>query len=137
MNEEIRESLDEEIKRLIEDLGTLESGSEEYAKATKDLATLYKLRTDEEKTEREFDEKMVDHEDEMEHKRQQLADQKRARISGYIVDILKIGVPFAGLVLSLATNMEAFNKGLRFEQEGVFTSVMVKEGLKNFFRTHK
>lgn len=137
MNEEIRESLDEEIKRLIGDLGTLESGSEEYAKATKDLATLYKLRMDEEKTDRELDEKMVDHEDEMEHKRQQLADQKRARIGGYIVDGLKIGVPLIGLVLTLATNTEVFNKGLQFEQEGVFTSAMVKEGLKNFFRTHK
>lgn len=137
MNEEIRESLDEEIKRLIEDLGTFESGSEEYAKATKDLATLYKLRTDEEKNEREFDDKQIDHDDEIEHKRNQLVEQKKERIGGYIIDVLKIGVPLVGLILTLATNTEVFNKGLQFEQEGVFTSTTVREGFKNFFRTRK
>lgn len=137
MNEEIRESLDEEIKRLIEDLGTFESGSEEYAKATKDLATLYKLRTDEEKNEREFDEKLVNHEDEIEYKRNQLKEQKKEKIGCYIIDVLKIGVPLVGLIMTLATNTEVFNKGLQFEQEGVFTSAMVREGIKNFFRTHK
>jgi hypothetical protein len=54
---EIKSLLNEEIKNEIQDLSTLQLGSEEKSRAIDDLTKLYKLRIEETKCELDYDEK--------------------------------------------------------------------------------
>ena len=57
MDEKIKNLLCEEIEEEILKLSSLEAGSKEKSTAINDLATLYRLKIEETKTELEFDEK--------------------------------------------------------------------------------
>ena len=54
---EVRELLEEEIKKEIEELGNFEQGSKEHTAAVENLAKLYRLKIEETKNDWEIDEK--------------------------------------------------------------------------------
>ena len=54
MGEEIKNLLEEEIKNEIENLASLEPGSEKHSTAVESLAKLYKVKLDEDKTSMEY-----------------------------------------------------------------------------------
>ena len=140
MNVEIKELLGEEIKNQIENLSSLEPGSDEHAKATENLAKLYRLKIDDDKNEiddnekfnrramdneqrvidAELKEKQIDtdieiRERELEIKEQQLREQSWDR---WINVGLQIGLTVIGIVA-----YDIWNKrGLRFEETGSITS---------------
>jgi hypothetical protein len=140
MNVEIKELLGEEIKNQIENLSSLEPGSDEHFKAIESLAKLYRLKIDDDKNEIDEDEKhnrrLMDNEQqvidvelkdkqidvdadirnrELKLKEGQLREQSWDR---WINVGLQIGLTLVGIVAYDIWN----RRGLRFEETGSITS---------------
>jgi hypothetical protein len=129
MNDEIKKMLEEEIKAGIEDLSSLESGSQEKTAAIDDLVKLYKLRIEETKNELEFDEKYDGRVTEELFKKKQFEEQVKDRY-------FKLGVEAAGILVPLIFYAVWMRKGFRFEETGTFTSTTFR-GLFNRFKPTK
>lgn len=126
MNDEIMELLGEEIKSEIEDLSSLEQGSEEHTKAVESLAKLYKLRIEETKNAKEAELKEQQIEDDAEIRGSELVEEVKNRY-------LRLGMEAAGIILPLLFYGSWMKKGFRFEETGTFTSTTFR-GLFNRFR---
>lgn len=109
---EVDKMLTEAIENQFMELASLEAGSEEKARATEDAAKLYKLRLEEVKNEKESREKAKDR-------------WSRLALDG------AIGLLAAGF------NLYVFKKGLKFEEEGTFTSGTLRRFMNNFPKPFK
>lgn len=136
MNENINELLDGEIAAEIQSISEMKDGSTEKSKAISDLATLYKLRIEENKNLWEADEK---------YDRRKMEEDaglrddniKRTQISEQIKDrYFKVGIAAAELMIPLVFYGIWMNKGFKFEETGAYTSTTFK-GLFNRFRPTK
>ncbi len=136
MEKQINELLGEEIKAEIESLSTLQAGSKEKTQAISDLATLYRLRIEETKTEWDADEKynrrlMDEQQTEIENT------QKEAQLSEQVKDrYFKLGIAAAEIVLPLMFYAAWMKKGFKFEETGTYTSTTFR-GLFSRFRPTK
>lgn len=136
MNEKINELLDEEIAAEIQSISEMKDGSTEKSKAISDLATLYKLRIEENKNLWEADEK-YDRRKMEEEAGLRDEDIKRTQISEQIKDrYFKVGIAAAELMIPLVFYGIWMNKGFKFEETGAYTSTTFK-GLFNRFRPTK
>lgn len=136
MNENINELLDEEIAAEIRSISEMKDGSTEKSKAISDLATLYKLRIEENRNLWEADEK-YDRRKMEEEAGLRDEDIKRTQISEQIKDrYFKVGIAAAELMIPLAFYGIWMNKGFKFEETGAYTSTTFK-GLFNRFRPTK
>ena len=161
MEENIGGMLNELIANEIESISGLEAGSEEKATAVENLATLYRLRIEENKSIWDADEKS-DHRmmeeristQENEIKKQQIEEQINRRImeeqagqqdvnirmqqvKEQVYDrYFKAGIAVAELIIPLICYGIWMNKGFRFEETGTITSSTFK-GLINRFRPTK
>lgn len=136
MNENINELLDEEIAAEIQFISEMKGGSTEKSKAISDLATLYKLRIEENKNLWEADEK-YDRRKMEEEAGLRDEDIKRTQISEQIKDrYFKVGIAAAELMIPLVFYGIWMNKGFKFEETGAYTSTTFK-GLFNRFRPTK
>lgn len=136
MNENINELLDEEIAAEIQSISEMKDGSTEKSKAISDLATLYKLRIEENKNLWEADEK-YDRRKMEEEAGLRDEDIKRTQISEQIKDrYFKVGIAVAELMIPLVFYGIWMNKGFKFEETGAYTSTTFK-GLFNRFRPTK
>lgn len=136
MNENINELLDEEIAAEIRSISEMKGGSTEKSKAISDLATLYKLRIEENKNLWEADEK-YDRRKMEEEAGLRDEDIKRTQISEQIKDrYFKVGIAAAELMIPLVFYGIWMNKGFKFEETGAYTSTTFK-GLFNRFRPTK
>lgn len=136
MNENINELLDEEIAAEIRSISEMKDGSTEKSKAISDLATLYKLRIEENKNLWEADEK-YDRRKMEEDAGLRDDDIKRTQISEQIKDrYFKVGIAAAELMIPLVFYGIWMNKGFKFEETGAYTSTTFK-GLFNRFRPTK
>lgn len=136
MNENINELLDEEIAAEIRSISEMKDGSTEKSKAIGDLATLYKLRIEENRNLWEADEK-YDRRKMEEEAGLRDEDIKRTQISEQIKDrYFKVGIAAAELMIPLAFYGIWMNKGFKFEETGAYTSTTFK-GLFNRFRPTK
>jgi hypothetical protein len=115
--DEIKECLDKEIEREINEMHLLWANPKEegYTNATERLAKLYKIRADEKQAEREALAKS-----------EQLAEAKKDRW-------IRFGVDTAGILLPLGFYAVWMRRGLKFEETGSFTSTTFR-GLFNRFR---
>ena len=129
MDEEIRKLLEEEIKREIRDLSTLEPGSKEKSTAIEDLAKLYRLRIEETRNEWDFNEKYESRDSDMQFKKDQLEEQVKDRY-------FKLGVEVASIILPLMFYAAWMKRGFRFEETGTYTSTTFR-GLFNRFKPTK
>lgn len=136
MDEEIKGLLEEEIKAEIRDLSTLQSGSDEKSTAIDDLVKLYKLRIDETKNERDFNEKCDLHVMEAESrtseeqlKKDQLIEQVKDRY-------FRLGIEVVGIILPMIFYAAWMKRGFKFEETGTYTSTTFR-GLFNRFRPTK
>ena len=120
MNENINELLDEEIAAEIQSISEMKDGSTEKSKAISDLATLYKLRIEENKNLWEADEK---------YDRRKMEEEIKDRY-------FKVGIAAAELMIPLVFYGIWMNKGFKFEETGAYTSTTFK-GLFNRFRPTK
>lgn len=131
-----KDLLNEEIVAGFQNLSNLKDGSDEKSSAVDDLVKLYKLRIEENKSERDADEKYDRRvmegkanikDDEM--KRKQLDEQVKERY-------FKLGVAAAELMVPLVFYGIWMRKGFRFEETGTYTSKTFT-GLINRFRPTK
>ena len=129
MDEEIRKLLEEEIKREIRDLSTLEPGSKEKSTAIEDLAKLYRLRIEETKNEWDFTEKYESRDSDIQFKKDQLEEQVKDRY-------FRFGVEAAGIILPLIFYAIWMKRGFKFEETGTYTSTTFR-GLFNRFKPTK
>lgn len=129
MGTEIKKMLEEEIKSEIENLATLKTGSDEHSSAVEDLAKLYKLKIEEDKTAIEYLEKAQSRKSDNELKDAQLKETIKDRY-------FRIGIAAAELVLPLMFYATWMNKGFKFEETGTYTS-RTFGGLINRFKPTK
>ena len=105
--EEIRKMLDEEIKSEINELASMKSGSDEKSAAIDDLAKLYRLKIEENKTKLEFEDR---------------AEERfigNAKAAEDLKDrYVRLGLDAARLLLPLMLYASLFKKGLKFEETG-------------------
>lgn len=116
---DIGEMLEEAIENQIMELAPLEAGSEEKSRATEDVATLYKLKIEEAKNEKE-----------VLYKHRELQEQAKDRW-------FRIGADVVIGVLATGFNLYVFRKGLKFEEEGTFTSGTLRRMMNNFPKPFK
>lgn len=129
---ELNERLDKELKRRFEDLGNLETGSDEQGKATDNIVKLYKLRMDEneqENSKNADEDKAVLERHKLELEEQKAKDDKLIRI---LTTVTSVGVTIAGF----AVGSHWYGKGFKFEETGTICSSTFK-GLMRDFRFFK
>lgn len=132
----IEELLSEEIAAQIEALSDLQSGTKEKSTAIDDLAKLYKLRIEENKSVWDADEKynrrVMDDESnnkDCDFKERQITEQVKDRY-------FRVGIAAAELLIPLMFYGIWMRKGFKFEETGAYTSTTFK-GLINRFRPTK
>ena len=132
----IKDLLNEEIATEIQNLSELKAGSDEKSSAIDDLAKLYKLRIEENKSEWDADEKYYRRvmegeantkDDEL--KQKQLEEQVKERY-------FRVGVAAAELMVPLIFYGIWMRKGFKFEETGTYTSKTFT-GLINRFKPTK
>ena len=134
--DKVTEALNEEIISEIQSLSLMTDGCEAKASAIEDLCSLYGLRLEELKLETDIQIKTLNAEREAEEakrkdeeaKQMTELDLKRKRkedILNAAKEILKIALPIASYIM-------LFNKGLRFEETGTYTSTTVRNLLHMF-----
>lgn len=132
----IKDLLNEEIATEIQNLSELKTGSDEKSSAIDDLAKLYKLRIEENKSEwdadEEYDRRVMEGEantkdDEL--KQKQLEEQVKERY-------FRVGVAAAELMVPLIFYGIWMRKGFKFEETGTYTSKTFT-GLINRFKPTK
>lgn len=129
---ELNERLDKELERRFEDLGNLETGSDEQGKATDNIVKLYKLRMDEneqENSKNADEDKAVLERHKLELEEQKAKDDKLIRI---LTIVTSVGVTIAGF----AVGSHWYGKGFKFEETGTICSSTFK-GLMRDFRFFK
>lgn len=129
---ELNERLDKELERRFEDLGNLETGSDEQGKATDNIVKLYKLRMDEneqENSKNADEDKAVLERHKLELEEQKAKDDKLIRI---LTTVTSVGVTIAGF----AVGSHWYGKGFKFEETGTICSSTFR-GLMRDFRFFK
>lgn len=129
---ELNERLDKELERRFEDLGNLETGSDEQGKATDNIVKLCKLRMDEneqENSKNADEDKAVLERHKLELEEQKAKDDKLIRI---LTTVTSVGVTIAGF----AVGSHWYGKGFKFEETGTICSSTFK-GLMRDFRFFK
>ncbi len=130
--EEINKLMDEELKRQITSLTTLEPGSDKQTAAVKNLTALYEARINEDKI-------LLDAEDKRETRAMARSDfhLKQAEQEERKVDrLLHAGIALLEIGLPLVCYGHWFRDGLKFEETGSITSSMMRN-LINKFRPKK
>lgn len=120
--EDKRNLLEDQIERHLKKMETLEVGSVEMEKATRELDTLYKLAQEADADKRKAlaeDEEVIRNERRFELEQEKFAYQKKQ-------DRVKSGVEIGTLLLGTGTSIWAFAKGMKFEMDGVFKTTTVK-----------
>lgn len=130
--EEINKLMDEELKRQITSLTTLEPGSDKQTAAVKNLTALYEARINEDKI-------LLDAEDKRETRAMARNDflLKEAEQEERKVDrLVHAGIALLEIGLPLVCYGHWFRDGLKFEETGSITSSMMRN-LINKFRPKK
>lgn len=120
----LRDQIDEELKERIKELGSIPAGTEQYEKASAAISELYKLRVEDYKADAEYDlecRKL----DAAENDRK--AEAKENRLGRYIT--------ICSIVVPVVFNGYWLGRTLKFEETGVFTSI-VSKGLVNKLFKH-
>ena len=131
--DEIRDLLGEEIGNEIEDLASLESGSEAKSKAVEDVAKLYRLRIEEIKAETEKEDaqeraklERMKRDDAILSEELQYKNQK---IDRWINVGLQVGLMIGGWIVYDIWQ----RRGLKFEENGVVTSPWTRNLMSKMF----
>ena len=125
---ELNERLDKELERRFEDLGNLETGSDEQGKATDNIVKLYN-ENEQENSKNADEDKAVLELHKLELEEQKAKDDKLIRI---LTTVTSVGVTIAGF----AVGSHWYGKGFKFEETGTICSSTFK-GLMRDFRFFK
>lgn len=130
MGEEIKGLLEEEIKSEIENLSSLEAGSQKHSDAVDSLAKLYKLKLEEDKSSMEYLEKTQNRESDKGFKCAQMEEAIKDRY-------FRLGIAAAEIVLPLMFYGIWMKRGFAFEKDGTFTSQTFRGLFSRFKPTKK
>lgn len=130
MGEEIKSLLEEEIKFEIENLSSLEAGSQQHSAAVESLTKLYKLKIEEDKSSMDYREKEESRNTELDIKRNQMDEAVKDRY-------FRFGIAAAELILPLVFYGIWMNRGFMFEKDGTFTSQTFRGLFSRFKPTKK
>lgn len=130
MGEKIKDLLEEEIKSEIENLSSLNAGSQEHSAAVESLAKLYKLKIEEDKSSMDYYEKEESRNTELNIKRNQMDEAVKDRY-------FRLGIAAAELVLPLMFYGIWMNRGFKFEKDGTYTSQTFRGLFSRFKPTKK
>lgn len=130
MGEEIKDLLLEEIKSEIENLSSLEAGSQEHSTAVESLSKLYKLKIEEDKSSMDHYEKEENRHTELDIKRNQMDEAVKDRY-------FRLGIAAAELILPLMFYGVWMKRGFMFEKEGTYTSQTFRGLFSRFKPTKK
>lgn len=128
----LRDLLEEEIKKEIGKLSSMQLGTDEHAKAVESLTKLYKVNIEGLESERAFREQCeqdVDRERDWRFKNAQLEEQRKDRY-------FKLGVDAASIMVPIVFYGVWMHRGFKFEETGTFTSQTFRN-LFNRFRPTK
>lgn len=121
-----KELLNEELETRIQNLKTLEDGSEEQTKAVDAINKLYRLRIDETKVETDY-----------EMSKKKLASEEYVALeekeSRKWIEWVRTGLEGLSIVVPVVFYGIWMKRGFEFEKEGTYTSQTFK-GLQKFFR---
>ena len=122
--DEIRELLDEAIKKELERIIKMDNG-EEKTRAINDLVKFYQLRNEETKINYDFEEnyKRLERDEELE---------KRNWIEKVKDRYFKAGIEILGIVLPLIFYAAWTRRGFKFEETGTFTSTTFRNLFSRF-----
>ena len=123
--EDLRKMLEEEIASQIENLDSLEQGSDEHSNAVDSVAKLYKLTIEEDRCNKEFEEAKRQRETDKAAKEDQLKDVKIDRY-------FRVGSIVAVTLLQLGAYGHWYKKGLKLEETGTLTSPTMKGVISKF-----
>lgn len=132
MEEKIKDMLDEEIANEFQALSGLKTGSQEQTVAIDNLATLYRLRIEESKSDWEAGDKYdrLEMEKEANDRDNEL---KQTQIAEQVKDrYFRVGVAAAELIIPLMFYGLWMNKGFKFEETGALSSSTFKGLIKHF-----
>ena len=119
---DLRDLLDETIVREIENLNSMDSGSDEHSKAVESLNKLYKLKIEEDKNKQDHldkQEAITTEERNLKLKRDQLSEQVKDRY-------INCGVQVGLALLSVFAYDQWYRRGLKFEETGSVTSPWIR-----------
>lgn len=116
MDNEIKEKLDEVLKNELDNLESLELGSEEHATAVEEVVKLYKAKTDEEEKERDAEIR------------------KKQNRSQNWNQWVALGLTTAIGIGNLVLNAYFCERGFKFEETGTYTSQTHKNLFPKFKR---
>ncbi|MCM1525235.1 MAG: hypothetical protein NC120_12350 [Ruminococcus sp.] len=115
MNKEnLSDRITEEINRELDELDDLDLGSEEHSTAVKDVAELYRLNLEKQKSDND------------------LLEKESKKKSDRLKDIFSFVLAAAGLIIPQIFYSVWMTKGLEFEEKGTFTSQTFKGLIREF-----
>lgn len=115
MDEQLLQSLADELQKEFNDLDKLEPGSEEYSRHIKNIDTLWILAQKEVQA-------AIDSEERDYKREQELISNALDRKDKFIDRVVTVGAKVLELSIPTAVYIALFNKALRFEEKGTITS---------------
>ena len=112
MEKDNRELLDDVIRKTLEDLGSMETGTEEWEKLSEELRKLYQLKLDDDRTNWEYS-------DRSEKRAEEETSKKKDRQ-------IRIGLGLLELLIPIISYRSLFLRGLKFEETGSIASSMMR-----------
>lgn len=115
MDEQLLQSLADELQREFNDLEKLEPGSEEYGSHVKNIETLWLLGQKEVQM-------AIESEDRNYKKEQELISAALERKDKFIDRVINVGSKVIEIAIPTTVYVALFHKGLKFEETGTVTS---------------
>ena len=139
MKKSTNERIEKEIERLLSDLSTIDSGSEDYREVTQRIKDLYDTLNKEQSLEIDRDRVQLD-KDKLDTEDYHRTEEGRFKLkelkSSKVFNGVKMGVEILGVTAPLVFYGIWMNRGLEFEKEGSFTAQTFK-GLISKFKPTK
>ena len=120
---EIKEKMDEEICRRLDEISGMALGSDDMAKAVDTLSELHKLRIEEQKTS-----------DTLEVERSKVAVELKKAKDAKIASFIGAGMTIGMFAVRIVNDNMWMTKGFKFEETGTLCSKVFGEVWKGFFR---
>lgn len=128
----LKERLEEELSRQLEELALIHAGTDEQRKAIANLETLYRLKLEEDKLDVTYNSELK--KSEIEEKKLELAkiEEEKKETTTNKDRLVKIGLEVTGLVLPLLFYGRWMRAGFKFEETGSFASATFRNLFGHF-----
>lgn len=126
---ELKEKLNKELERELDELEGLELGSDQMQKAAATIEMMHKLRMNEVNSDRDLEVKKA----ELEAKEKELALETKKAKDAKVIAFVGTGVTLGTFAIKLVNDNLWMAKGFKFEETGTFCSKVFGEIWRGFF----